>query len=108
MGNVTNQNSMSIPYKTFINMIEYKARLEGIEVKTVRESYTSGTSYLDGEKPARENYDKARRVKRGLFKSNSGILINADINAAYQMMKLGEARAIPIKTGEQIIKIKTA
>ena len=25
-----------------------------------------------------------------------------------QMMKLGEARAIPIKTGEQIIKIKAA
>ena len=108
MGNVTNQNFVSIPYKTLINMIEYKARLEGIEVKTVRENYTSGTSYLDGENPARENYDKARRVKRGLFKSNSGIFINADVNAAYQMMKLGEARAIPIKIGEQIIKIKAA
>ena len=108
MGNITNQNFVSIPYKTLTDMIVYKARLEGIEVKTVRESYTSGTSYLDGEKPAREYYDKARRVKRGLFKSNSGILINADINAAYQMMKLGDTRAIPIKTGEQIIKIKAA
>ena len=56
----------------------------------------------------RTYYDKTRRIERGLFKSNSGILINADINAAYQMMKLGEARAIPIKTGEQIIKIKVA
>ena len=108
MGNITNQNFVSIPYRTLINMIEYKAKLEGIEVKTVRESYTSGTSYLDGEKPAREYYDKARRVKRGLFKSNSGVLINADINAAYQMMKLGETRAIPIKTGEKITKIKAA
>jgi putative transposase len=89
-------------------MIVYKSKLEGIEVKTVRESYTSGTSYLDGEKPARENYDKARRVKRGLFRSNNGILINADINAAYQMIKLGSTRAIPIKTGEQITKIKAA
>ena len=108
MGNITNQNFVSIPYKTLTDMIVYKARLEGIEVKTVRESYTSGTSYLDGEKPEREYYDKARRVKRGLFKSNSGILINADTNAAYQMMKLGETRTIPIKTGEQIIKIKVA
>ena len=108
MGNITNQNFVSIPYKTLTDMIAYKARLEGIEVKTVRESYTSGTSYLDGEKPAREYYDKARRVKRGLFKSNSGVLINADINAAYQMMKLGETRAIPIKTGEKITKIKAA
>ena len=108
MGNVTNQNFVSIPYKTLINMIEYKARLEGIEVKTVRESYTSGTSYLDGEKPTREYYNKERREERGLFRSNNGILINADINAAYQMIKLGSTRAIPIKTGEQIIKIKAA
>ena len=108
MGNATNQNFVSIPYKTLINMIEYKARLEGIEVKTVRESYTSGTSYLDGEKPAREYYDKERRVERGLFRSNNGILINADINAAYQMIKLCSTRAIPIKAGEQITKIKAA
>ena len=108
MGNITNQNFVSIPYKTLTDMIAYKARLEGIEVKTVRESYTSGTSYLDGEKPDRAHYDKARRVERGLFKSNTGILINADVNAAYQMMKLGDTRAIPIKTGEQITKIKAA
>ena len=108
MGNITNQNFVSIPYKTLTDMIAYKARLEGIEVKTVRESYTSGTSYLDGEKPEREYYDKARRVKRGLFKSNIGILINADVNAAYQMIKLGSTRAIPIKTGEKITKIKAA
>ena len=108
MGNITNQNFVSIPYKTLTDMIAYKARIEGIEVKTVHESYTSGTSYLDGEKPDRAHYDKARRVERGLFKSNTGILINADVNAAYQMMKLGDTRAIPIKTGEQIIKIKAA
>ena len=108
MGNITNQNFVSIPYKTLTDMISYKARLEGIEVKTVRESYTSGTSYLDGEKPDRAHYDKARRVERGLFKSNTGILINADVNAAYQMIKLGSTRAIPIKAGEQITKIKAA
>ena len=108
MGNVTNQNFVSIPYKTLINMIEYKAKLEGIEVRIVSESYTSGTSFLDGEKPTKDYYDKSRRVKRGLFRSNTGILINADINAAYQMIKLGSTRAIPIKAGEQITKIKAA
>ena len=108
MGNVTNQNFVSIPYKTLINMIEYKAKLEGIEVRIVSESYTSGTSFLDGQKPTKDYYDKSRRVKRGLFRSNNGILINADINAAYQMIKLGSTRAIPIKAGEQITKIKAA
>lgn len=108
MGNVTNQNFVSIPYKTLINMIEYKAKLEGIEVRIVSESYTSGTSFLDGEEPTKDYYDKSRRVKRGLFRSNNGILINADINAAYQMIKLGSTRAIPITAGEQITKIKAA
>jgi putative transposase len=108
MGNVTNQNFVSIPYKTLINMIEYKAKLEGIEVRIVSESYTSGTSFLDGEEPTKDYYDKSRRVKRGLFRSNNGILINADINAAYQMIKLGSTRAIPITAGEQITKIKVA
>ena len=71
MGNVTNQNFVSIPYKTLINMIEYKAKLEGIEVRIVSESYTSGTSFLDGEKPTKDYYDKSRRVKRGLFRTRA-------------------------------------
>ena len=31
-----------------------------------------------------------------------------EVFAAYHMMKLGDTRAIPIKRGEQIIKIKAA
>ena len=108
MGNVTNQNFVSIPYKTLINMIEYKARLEGIEVKTVRESYTSGTSYLDGEIPDAAYYDRNRRIRRGLFRSNTGICINADVNAAYQIIKLGSIREVRIKEREQITKLKVA
>ncbi|NLD48254.1 MAG: transposase, partial [Clostridiaceae bacterium] len=51
------------------------------------ESYTSGTSFIDNELPVKENYNKKRRIKRGLFKSNDGILINADLNGAYQIIK---------------------
>ena len=51
------------------------------------ESYTSGTSFLDDEPPQKEFYNKKRRVRRGLFVSNKGIKINADVNAAFQIMK---------------------
>lgn len=51
------------------------------------ESYTSGTSFLDNEDPIKENYKKERRVYRGLFVSNDGKKINADVNGAYQIMK---------------------
>ena len=68
-------------------MIQYKAEEQGIAVILTEESYTSGTSFIDNEAPTRENYGKSRRVHRGLFKSNSGTLINADLNAAYQIIK---------------------
>ena len=51
------------------------------------ESYTSGTSFLDEENPIKENYNKNRRIQRGLFKSNSGLLINSDVNGSFQIMK---------------------
>ena len=51
------------------------------------ESFTSGTSFLDGEEPIRENYDKSRRVHRGLFVTKKGEEINADVNGSYQIMK---------------------
>ena len=42
---------------------------------------------MDNEEPTKENYDKQRRIYRGLFVSKSGKTINADVNGAYQIMK---------------------
>ena len=108
MGKKTNQTFVSIPYRMLIEIIRYKAKLAGIEVRTVPESYTSGTSYLDGEGPDKEHYDKTRRVYRGLFRSNTGIYINADVNAAYQIMKLGGVEELKIKEKEQVTRIKVS
>lgn len=75
-----------IPIFKFINLLEYKLRDVGIILHRVEESYTSGTSFLDNEQSNKSNYDKNRRIQRGLFKSSNG-LINADINGALQIMK---------------------
>ena len=85
--NMGNQNFVSITFLTFVNDITYKAKLKGIEVILTEESYTSGTSFLDGELPIKENYKKSRRIHRGLFKSNNGKLINSDVNGSYQILK---------------------
>ncbi len=108
LGKTANQNFVSIPYHVLIDMIQYKAALVGIKVKVTKENYTSGTSYLDGEVPDITYYDRSRRVERGLFKSNTGLYINADVNAAYQIMKSGGIEDLPIKTREQITKIYAA
>ena len=83
----TNQNFVQIPFARFIEMIQYKAEEKGIAVILTEESYTSGTSFIDNEEPVKESYNKTRRIKRGLFKSNREMLINADLNGAYQIMK---------------------
>lgn len=93
IGRKNNQNFVQIPFARFIEMIQYKASECGIAVILTEEGYTSGTSFIDNELPAKGNYDKSRRIKRGLFKSNHGMLINADLNGAYQIMK----KVVPMK-----------
>ena len=82
-----NQHFIQIPFNTLISQIQYKAEEFGIKVILVEESYTSGTSFLDNEMPIKENYNKSRRKHRGIFKSNNGTLINADVNGAFQILK---------------------
>ena len=82
-----NQHFVQIPFNTLISQIRYKAKEFGIKVILVEESYTSGTSFLDNEMPIKENYNKSRRKHRGIFKSNNGTLINADVNGAFQILK---------------------
>jgi putative transposase len=87
MGSVNNQKFVQIPYNSFISKLNYKCQEVGITLITVDESYTSGTSFLDNELPIKDFYNKKRRIKRGLFKSNQGKFINADVNAACQILR---------------------
>lgn len=86
MGKTNNQKFVSIPYDMFIRQIEYKCQENGIRFVTTEESYTSGTSFLDCEPPVESFYNKSRRVHRGLFGGESG-LINADVNGSLQIIK---------------------
>jgi len=87
MSKRVNQSFVGIPHQDFIRKIIYKANNVGIKVILTEESYTSGTSFLDNELPTKEFYNKSRRVFRGLFKSNIGKLINADLNGAFQIIR---------------------
>lgn len=82
-----NQHFVQLPFARLIQMIEYKAKEKGMAVILTEESYTSGTSFLDGELSVKENYIKSRRIHRGLFRADDGRLINADVNGAFQIMR---------------------
>lgn len=81
------QSFIFIPYDMFIRQLTYKCEEAGISFIVTDENYTSGTSFLDNEGPIKENYNKKRRIKRGLFKSNNGTLINSDVNGSLQIIK---------------------
>ena len=87
MSKKVNQSFIGIPHQDLIDKITYKAENIGLNVIVTEESYTSGTSFLDNELPIKENYKKERRIFRGLFKTNKGRLINADVNGSLQIMK---------------------
>jgi putative transposase len=87
LGHKNNQSFVQIPYTTFIHQLEYKLSEVGITLIQTEESYTSITSFLDNEQPTKENANKKRRITRGQFQSNTGAIINSDINASYQIMK---------------------
>lgn len=86
MSKQSNQKFVSIPYQKLLQQLQYKCENVGIKYIETEESYSSGTSFLDGEEPTKQNYDKSRRIERGLFKSNSGLLINSDVNGSLQIM----------------------
>lgn len=87
IGGVNNQNFVSIPFNDFIHMVSYKGELEGINIEITEESYTSKCSFLDNEVISKHSEYKGRRSKRGLFRSSTGKLINADINGAFNIIR---------------------
>ena len=77
---------VKVPHLKLIELIKYKAKKVGVKVILINESYTSGCSCLDGEKVGKSFYNKKRRISRGMFRSNQDILINADVNGAYNIL----------------------
>ena len=98
--NKNTQNFVQLPYYNFISKLKYKCEDVGIKFIETEESYTSGTSFIDNELPIKENYNKSRRIKRGLFKSNNGNLINSDVNGSYQIIKKVFPKAFADRIGD--------
>lgn len=87
IGSKNNQNFVMIPHARFIDLITYKFEAVGGIVKLVDEAYTSKCSALDLEPIKKHVEYKGKRVKRGLFKTNNGDIINADINGSLNILR---------------------
>ena len=106
LGKRNNQNFVYIPYKKIINQIIYKCQMKGIEVIVREESYTSKASFLDYDYIPTINKDdevkdfSGKRVKRGLYRTNKGKKINADVNGAYNIISKEDLNYIKTKREE--------
>ena len=87
IGRINNQNFVNIPFYKFISMLDYKCKLKGIIFKTITEEYTSKCSFADDEEITTHTSYMGKRINRELFKTKKGIIINADINGAYNILK---------------------
>lgn len=93
-GKKVKQRFAFLPYETFIEQLQYKCQLRGITIIVQEESYTSKASFLDDDDiPVYGETDNpkfsGRRIKRGLYKTSDGQLINADVNGSYNIMRKG-------------------
>ncbi len=79
-------------------MLSYKAEIAGIKIILTEESYTSKASFIDNDaipvyKTGEKNQSRfsGKRVKRGLYRTGCGRLVNADVNGSLNIMR----KAIP-------------
>ena len=82
-----NQSFVSIPLSRLVRKIKLKCLLHNIAFEIVDESYTSLSSFYDGDKLEKEEKYQGTRIKRGLYKRNNGVIINADINGALNIYR---------------------
>jgi IS605 OrfB family transposase len=91
IGKRNNQQFVNIPHTQLIEMVSYKAELVGIKVVITEESYTSQASALDNDPLPKYGEVKpkfgGKRLNRGLYKTSTGKLINADTNGSLNIAR---------------------
>ena len=93
IGKTNNQNFVQIPTARVKKRIQQLAKSVGIVFTETEEAYSSKASFLDndlvpkyGEKPKGYKFS-GKRIKRGLYQTAKGWLINADVQAAANCLR---------------------
>lgn len=94
LGRVNNQKFTQIPFGKMRNIFSYLCELNGMTFIEQEESYTSKASFWDKDeipiysKETKLEYKfSGKRIKRGLYKTSTGKLLNADLNGALNILR---------------------
>ncbi len=94
IGRQNNQNFVNIPFGKLRSKLEYLCELNGIAFVKQEESYTSKASFWDkdlipvynADNP-QKYYFSGKRIQRGLYRTSDGMLLNADVNGALNILR---------------------
>jgi putative transposase len=92
MGRLNNQKFVQMPLGKLKDRLKQLCELHGIRFVETEEAYTSKASYLDGDSLPKfgEKPDgwkaSGKRVRRGLYQSANGAIVNADLNGAANIL----------------------
>jgi putative transposase len=100
MGRINNQKFVQMPLGKLKDRLKQLCDLHGIRFQETEEAYTSKASFLDGDSlpvygvseagrsPKPDGWKASgRRIKRGLYQSANGSMINADLNGSANILR---------------------
>jgi IS605 OrfB family transposase len=101
IGSRNNQNFVQIPHSSFRFKLKALCERYGIKYVEQEESYTSKASFLDDDTIPVFNADNpkkyefsGKRIQRGLYRTQFGILVNADCNGAANILRKSKHNAL--------------
>ena len=94
IGKVNNQTFVNIPFGRLRGKLEYLCKLYNLRFVEQEESYTSKSSFFDKDILPKFKVDKSqtysflgKRIKRGLYQTSKGYILNADVNGALNILR---------------------
>ena len=94
IGKANNQTFVNIPFGKLREKLEYLCKLYGLRFVEQEESYTSKSSFFDMDILPKFEVDKpqpysflGKRIKRGLYQTSKGYILNADVNGALNILR---------------------
>lgn len=94
IGKANNQTFVNIPFGKLREKLEYLCKLYSLKFVEQEESYTSKSSFFDIDILPKFKADKpqtysflGKRIKRGLYQTSKGYILNADVNGALNILR---------------------
>lgn len=115
LGKSNNQNFVNIPIGNIREKLQYQCERNNIKLIEQEESYTSKADFFANDIiPIFKVGDKTtynfsgKRISRGQYKSNTGIILNADVNGALNILRKSNVIKLNIDKVEQPKRIRIA